>query len=170
MCEARTRGGRGKGSRGCDRQAHLGGVIVAEVEPRHPQTSLAPERPISYWHPLPADGAVAANGPIRTLSALASSFAVMRIVSVHGCWPSLVYRMGVCLQGYAKTLGSSPDNSPDFVLGHGGGRTYNPGLTPWATILSPLRGLPRHLLPSKIPYRIKGVKALALGKNRKTTV
>ena len=43
-----------------------------------------------------------------------------------------------------------------------------PGLAPWATILSPLRGLSRRLLPSKILYRIRRVKALSLGKNRKT--
>ena len=50
-------------------------------------------------------------------SLLGYSFAVMRIVSVRGCWPSLLYRMGICLQGYAKTLASSPDKSSDFVPG-----------------------------------------------------
>jgi len=34
------------------------------------------------------------------------SFAVIRLDSVHGYWPSLVFRMVACLQGYAKTLGA----------------------------------------------------------------
>ena len=42
----------------------------------------------------------------------------MPLFGVHGCWPSLVFGMGVCLQGYAKTLGLSLDSSLDFEASH----------------------------------------------------